>query len=420
MPPRALPFVVLWACLAPAAAQQFRGAGGCSGASCHGRTSAAPEAQSRIPANEYSVWAVRDKHANAYKALADDRSRRMAETLKLGPAERAPRCLSCHAAGSPPDQISDGVSCEGCHSAGPTVAKWLGPHSAAGVTHAANVANGMYDTKDLTLRAKKCLECHIGTADKVVDHELIAAGHPDLVFELDTFGAAQPAHWRPPKPQAGNSLPGVREWAVGQAVALGEGMRLLAARTATSWPEFAELECYQCHHDLRAESWRIQRGYGGRKPGSLQANLARQEVLRILAAQAAKEQAGALDGALRQLATVIATRLGDGAGIAKAAQAAAGQADALAARFAKQDFDSGTARALVKALSGDAARLAGSGVQTAEQATMALDALGAAAWPGNQGFQALIAKLYDYLEHPSAYQPAEFAGLFRKAAALLN
>jgi DNA-binding transcriptional ArsR family regulator len=113
-----------------------------------------------------------------------------------------------------------------------------------------------------------------------VDHDLIAAGHPDLAFELDTFTTAQPAHHRP----AASALR-VRAWAVGQSVALAEGMRLVRAHAGRSWPEFSDLECYQCHHDLRAESWRIQRGYGTRRPGSLQINGARLEIVRVLAAE---------------------------------------------------------------------------------------------------------------------------------------
>ncbi len=36
-----------------------------------------------------------------------------------------------------------------------------------------------------------------------------------------------------------------------------------------TWPELAEYNCYACHHSLQAESWRQQRGYGGRKPGAM-------------------------------------------------------------------------------------------------------------------------------------------------------
>jgi len=402
--------------LGPAAAQQYIGAGGCASSNCHGGTSALPESSSRILGNEYSVWSVRDKHSKAYSVLANERSKRMGEILRVGNAQTAPRCTSCHAAGSPAKFVSDGVACEACH--GPAE-KWLGPHTQANHPHASNVSLGMHDTKDVAARARKCLECHLGTGDKIVDHELIAAGHPDLVFELDTFSAALPMHWRDPKPQAGNSLPRARAWAVGQAAALGEGMRLLAARAGASWPEFAELECYQCHHDLRAESWRIQRGYAGRKPGGLVINYARQDVLRVLAAQSAREQAAALESSLAQVANLTAGRLSDAPAIAAAARAAAQQADLLAARFAKQDFDTAAARAIIKALAADAARIAGSGAHSAEQATMALDALAAALGPV-PAFPAAIARLYDYLEHPSSYQPGEFAAQFRKVAALVN
>ena len=46
-----------------------------------------------------------------------------------------------------------------------------------------------------------------------------------------------------------------------------------------------------------------------------------------------------------------------------------------------------------------------------EQATMSLDALSAAL-----GRSERTEALYNYLEHPSTYRPADFAALFRKAA----
>jgi hypothetical protein len=278
----------------------------------------------------------------------------------------------------------------------------------------------MVDELDLNIRANNCLGCHAGNREqnKIVDHEMIAAGHPDLVFELDTFSAAQPMHYRDPKPAPGNSLPHVRAWAVGQAKALAQGMRLLASDAASKWPEFSDMECYQCHHDLRTDSWRIQRGYAGRKPGSLQVNVSRFETFRKLVAQVAPGQAGALDESLSQIAALVSKSLADGPAIAQAARGAERQADELASRFARQDFDAAAARAIVRGLSSDAARIANAGVNSAEQATMSLDAL-LAAIAGNQpAYQAAIGKLYDYLEHPSTYQPAEFAGQFRKVAAM--
>lgn len=383
-------------------AGRYIGAGGCSGSNCHGGTAAANEKDSRIWGNEYAIWSLNDKHSKAWKALTEPRSKRMAEILKIANTQADRRCTVCHAVGSTEKSVSDGVACEGCH--GPAE-KWLGPHTQAN-SHAASVAAGLTDTKNLRLRAALCLECHLGTKDKAVDHELIAAGHPDLNFELDTFSWAQPVHYRETKPGAGNSLPRVRVWAVGQATALAQGMRTLALRASQGWPEFSELECYQCHHDLRLESWRLQRGYGNRKPGSLQLNRARMEVLRVLVAQAAPDQREALDSALSRVASQSQ--------IGPAAAAVATLADSLAARFEKQDFAAAQGRSILQGLVADIARIADAGVNAAEVATMSLDSL-AAALTGNQS-QAALSPLYDYLEHPSTYQPGEFANLFRKAA----
>ncbi len=383
-------------------AQRYIGAGGCSGSNCHGATAAAAEKDSRIWGNEYAIWSLNDKHPKAWRALGEARSKRMAEILKIADPRSDRRCTVCHAVGSSEKSVSDGVACEGCH--GPAE-RWLGPHTPAN-SHATSVATGMTDTKNLRLRAALCLECHLGTKDRVVDHELIAAGHADLNFELDTFSWAQPVHYRETRPAAGNSLPRVRVWAVGQATALAQGMRTLALRASQGWPEFSELECYQCHHDLRLESWRLQRGYGNRKPGSLQLNRARTEVLRVLVAQAAPDQREALDSALAKVASQSP--------IGPAASAVATLADSLAARFEKQDFAAAQARSILQGLVASIAQIADAGVNAAEVATMSLDSL-AAALTGNQS-QAAMTPLYDYLEHPSTYQPGEFAALFRKAA----
>jgi hypothetical protein len=427
----------LWAALATilcfGAAQAeglpYKGPGGCNGSSCHGNTRAANEQESRIQGNEYAIWSARkpdgkplDLHSGAFAVLGNERSKRMAKILdetrgsgaKIGDPQSSSRCLACHSLGSP--QKSDGVSCEACHGLS---TQWLGPHTQKN-SHAASVQAGMIDTKDLSLRSKTCLECHLGSTkdkERVVDHELIAAGHPDLAFELDTFSAAMPMHWRAPKAKPGNTLPTVQVWAVGQSTALAEGMRLLATQAAGAWPEFTQLECYQCHHDLRADSWRIQRGYGGRVPGTLQPNTARFEVLRVLVEQAAGDRRAALDAGFAELSNLTNSKLGDAKGIEAAARSLQQQAEALTTRFAAQDFTEESARNIVKTLSTEAPRIAGAGVHSAEQVTMALDSLTAAYLPARAALQGSIDKLYNYLERPSVYQPSEFVTLFRQAAA---
>ncbi|HEX8765225.1 MAG TPA: multiheme c-type cytochrome, partial [Candidatus Acidoferrum sp.] len=186
-----------------------------------------PTAGSRILQNEYSTWILQDKHSRAYQALTGEVGERMARILKLGAkAEDAPKCLACHALYTTPEQrgrafeISEGVSCENCH--GPASA-WLGSHTTRTWQHEKSVALGMYDARSVTHRTEKCLECHLGTKSKFVDHEMIAAGHPDLYFELDSFSAVMPRHWKVPresepgKPVEDAAWVGVREWAAGQA-----------------------------------------------------------------------------------------------------------------------------------------------------------------------------------------------------------
>jgi hypothetical protein len=402
---------------APAQDSRYVGAGGCASSNCHGATSPLAANVSRIMGHEYSVWSVRDKHSQAYAVLSNDRSKRMAQILGIADAAKAPECLACHAAGAPSRSLSDGVACEACH--GPAE-QWLGPHVGDGQTHAQNVALGMIDTKNVETRARTCLGCHVGTAEKKVDHRLIAAGHPDLPFELDTFSAALPMHWRPAAPAAGNSLPSLRAFAVGQAVALSEGMRMLASAAGSHWPEFAELECYQCHHDLRRDSWRIARGYAGRPAGSLLPNVSRFTVLRVVAAQAGGGRATSLDAAVDALTSVVASRFNDASAITQAANRVKSEADALVGAFQQRNFTETEAVALARALESNITRISNDGVQAAEQATMAIDAIVAAAAPEGVVLRESIRKLYDYLEHPSTYRPGEFAQLFRAVVKQLS
>src|SRR5256885_4304502 len=281
---------------------KYIGPGSCAATSCHGSVKPIPE--SRILQNEYSTWIIRDKHSRAYQALLGDVGERMALILKLGAkAEEAPKCLACHALNPAPEQrgrafeISEGVSCENCH--GPASA-WLGPHTTRAWPHEKSVAVGIHDTRDVIHRTEKCLECHLGTRNKFVDHEMIAAGHPDLYFELDSFSAVMPRHWKVPREsELGKAAEdaawvGVREWSTGQAVQLRAAMERLTWLAKGErfdkkdvWPEYSELSCFACHHALgpAKDSWRQEHGYAGRRPGDPAWNGSRYAVFRLLAMQ---------------------------------------------------------------------------------------------------------------------------------------
>ena len=65
---------------------------------------------------------------------------------------------------------------------------------------------------------------------------MIAAGHPDLYFELDSFSAVEPRHWKTPresapgKPVEDGAWSGVRDWSAGQAVQLRASLERLSWR----------------------------------------------------------------------------------------------------------------------------------------------------------------------------------------------
>jgi hypothetical protein len=77
----------------------------------------------------------------------------------------------------------------------------------------------MRDLQNLYVRANTCVACH-----QNVDADILKAGHPELIFELDGQSVAEPKHW-----SAGKNGNGAQAWLVGQAVALRE-MSWLASR----------------------------------------------------------------------------------------------------------------------------------------------------------------------------------------------
>ena len=250
----------------------YTGVGSCTASNCHGSVTPRNTPKIDIRQTEYTHWLTKDKHAKTYEVLRKDRSVRIAQNLQLPEKpDKSAKCLTCHTLSIPPElqgkyyQVEDGVSCETCH--GPAQA-WLGTHFTLG--YEAALKDGMYDTRDPVKRAEKCLSCHLGTKGKSVDHAMIAAGHPDLIFELDTFTALMPPHWRqPPK----GEWFGARAWSIGQAVALREVMQRLARRaqplSAPGWPEFAEFDCFACHHAVPNDVCRAMAGLTSDSQGDL-------------------------------------------------------------------------------------------------------------------------------------------------------
>jgi hypothetical protein len=251
------------------------GAGSCAASGCHG----GPREQG-LKGSEYTTWAGFDKHASAYAVLFGERSKKIEAALThsrdirgMHPEKNA-LCLRCHGlegALDHPELQADGVSCEACH--GPA-RHWLNQHylpAWKGLSSAARLATGFIDTHDLLQRGKACAACHIGDNDKEVNHDLIAAGHPRLTFEYSAYLALEVKHWDDAAER--RQYPGfeLRTWALGQVLSAQRSLELLAARAGDNkkpWPEFAEFDCYACHHDLKEKSWRTGQDFKLRQPGT--------------------------------------------------------------------------------------------------------------------------------------------------------
>jgi hypothetical protein len=400
------------------AAGSFTGPGSCAAAACHGAVR--PVARSRILQTEYSTWVAQDRHARAADVLTNQVSQRIGRILGIAAPDTAPKCLACHSLEAPEARqartfANEGVSCEACH--GPA-SGWLGPHTTRGWTHAQSVQLGMYDTKDLVKRTERCLTCHLGTADKFVDHELIAAGHPDLVFDLESYSAAMPRHWRVPIDT--DPFASVRAFSVGQLVHVRSGLERLSRHvTGPSWPEYAELDCFACHHSLTRpeDSWRQAQGYDDRRPGSPPLNQSRWTIGRRVLAAYDPGAAAELDPIMSKLALEAGRPRTDGEQVAALAARARAILDRAVARALTAPPDAQMATRLLRAIAADAEQIAPRGERAAEQAAMALDTLYAASMrgaPASPVVRAAFDELFQQFQSPSQYDPRRFVAQVRK------
>jgi len=409
------------------AAGKYNGPGGCAASSCHG--SIQPKTTTRIFQNEFTIWIAQDKHARAFSVLQNNVSQRIGRILNIGPPAQAPKCLACHALYVSPEQqaqtfeLGDGVSCENCH--GPA-SGWLGPHTTKNWPHEKSVQLGMYDTRNLENRAAKCLTCHLGTAEKFVDHEMIAAGHPDLTFELGLFTFVMPAHWKMPEQE--NPWRQVQAWGVGQAVQLRESLYRLARRAKSPvWPEYAELDCFACHHSLTRpeDSWRQQRGYAGRRPGNPPWNESRVVVFRDLVEEISPNASKQLNDEVAQLASLMNQLNGNREQIAASAAHASALADQIVKQVDAQGYDSAMTLRLMRRVASDGPAISIEGERSAEQAAMTLDSLFRAynqnVKPANgTELRAAIDGLFALLQDPSGYSAPRFATQMQKVSQVVG
>jgi hypothetical protein len=363
---------------------KYTGAASCGASNCHGSTK--PKAD-YPKLNENIIWFQKDKHAKGYATLINEKLKsgvspsKIAANMKIGKAEQSSKCLVCHAVDvskelrGPKFDITEGVHCDGCH--GPAE-KWLEPHAEKGWTHEQSVKLGMYDTKNFLLRAEKCVSCHLQ-----IDHEMVAAGHPDLLaFELDTFSAQMPPHWRDK-----GTWVGTKAWATGQVISLREAARQLGDRAAGS-----------ASPTLLKDALGKVQGHGA--------------VVRPLMGVVAPDAQKSVEADLATLADAVAKN--DKAKITATTKSLQGTMQTQAPRVAGREFDEAGTRKLLADIAGAGDAIGATGLRAAEQAAMALDRLYStySKAPGKKadpGASKALDAMFGTLEDPKKFDAKAFA-----------
>jgi hypothetical protein len=394
----------------------------CAGSTCHGATK--PFQNSSVLQNEFVTWQRQDKHAQAYKVLLNEQSKRIAANLGLASAETATICLDCHADNVPESargkrfQLSDGVGCEACHGG---AQRWLGPHVSGNNSHQDNIKVGLYPSEQPVARAKLCFSCHLGTKDKFTTHRIMGAGHPRLSFELDTFTDIQPAHYQADddyKRRKGFWSSG-QVWAIGQLLAGEQFLELFQTpkyRSNGLFPELSFFDCHACHHSFNQPNWgpRQSTGLG---PGVVRLNDANLLMASRIAHRFVPASGERLDQAIRalHLATTQDMAAAQQAAARLQAQIAEVRTSVMQKPVSREDSRALLLQILELGLRGDYSDYA-----AAEQSVMALAALvnslkvaGALNARDSERLTTALNGLYAALENEDSYQPARFVAAMK-------
>ena len=240
-----------------------QGAASCATSSCHGGPKAGVSSSEAPRGSEYPLWLEKDPHAQSWKTISSEASAKILSKLgilKDGKIENVTgfqNCLACHNTDrnitetqlSP--QIAEGVGCESCH--GPSQ-HWYGSHYQGIASKTNAIQNlGLTDSGPLLPRAKICVTCHVGGKDRDMNHDIIAAGHPALYFDMAVYHEAYPKHWRDKDQKQPNFR--AQLWLAGKIASADAELELLEARALKSlpisvWPELSNYQCNSCHVSL--------------------------------------------------------------------------------------------------------------------------------------------------------------------------
>jgi hypothetical protein len=257
----------------PGSAGGFLGDGRCANPTCHGMVPPTKEADKqnwRPWRSARTQWKDPDidRHSRAYRTLQTAGGRAIAGYMGIPDATNDKKCTACHApkagraANGSAYEARQGVTCEHCHGA---AEHWLDSHVSKEWKAAKSKAQGFVDLANFQKRAERCAACHT-----VIDHEILAGGHPPLQFEMVAYAQIM-KHWDDGRDDSDQPLKlniDPTLWAVGQVVGLENALSVIPKRATESnyqsmekFGHFKDSNCYQCHHKLLADALRQTRGH---------------------------------------------------------------------------------------------------------------------------------------------------------------
>jgi hypothetical protein len=287
---------------------QIESAQSCATSNCHGGPRPGIAQPWARRGSEHQIWVENDPHAQSWRTMCSDESVAIMRRLNIMKEDQIvdqagfDNCLACHNSSKRYDEprrlrslqvsvdrqsnnkmarhsaavatqsihhlisnrsgraaqrmdannfLREGVGCSSCH--GPSE-QWSNTHFQYHWSPLGATGEGFVEAGDLFVRARMCAACHVGDKDRDMNHDIIAAGHPTLRYELATFHAWQPKHWRDAEADD-KTFYEAQLWLAGQVAATDASLSLLHARTAdahtiSEWPEFAAFDCASCHHNL--------------------------------------------------------------------------------------------------------------------------------------------------------------------------
>ena len=240
-----------------------RGAASCATSSCHGGPKAGVSSPVAPRGSEYPLWLERDPHAQSWKTISSEASVKILTKLgilrdgKIAKTEGFQNCLACHntdpniTAERLSPRIAEGVGCESCH--GPAEPWYDRHYQGSASAKYAKTNLGLTDSGPLVQRAKICSSCHVGGKDRDMNHDIIAAGHPALYFDMAVYHEAYPKHWRDKDQNQSNFRS--KLWLAGKIAMADAELELLESRACKSlpvstWPELSNYQCNSCHFQL--------------------------------------------------------------------------------------------------------------------------------------------------------------------------